>query len=506
MRRIAIVNCASLGSEASKPLAGGASAFQRALSAASRLPGVQAIGLLETSEGSHRIEDPGMPVIRERASGADRRAVIDAASRLARGFDSAFLCWGDAPLLDPAVGALIDEDFSRYGSDLAFADGYPGGVAPELVATRIMPSLLMLAESNPGPLSRNLGFELVSKDLNSFDVETRLAPVDMRSLRLELFCDTRRNRVVCERLIARGASDEAGIRRIVMEEPLATRSLPAYIQVQVAACCPQCCSICPYPLLAGDPRKRSGHMEVEDFALIAKQAAEFSGDIVMGISLWGETSLHPDPVGLIGAALDTEGLTLLIETSGIGWKTKDLEAIKRRAGKGGKDEGRLLWIASLDSVDPALYAKLRGDGFEEARAFARWAIDSFPGKAWAQALRLEESEMATEAFYREYSKTGSAIIQKHDHFCGALPKRGPADLSPLDRNPCWHLKRDLAILINGDVPRCREDVLCSSPIGNIMEEGIEAIWEKAGALYEDHAKGIYEGMCGACDEYYTYNF
>ena len=48
----------------------------------------------------------------------------------------------------------------------------------------------------------------------------------------------------------------------------------------------------------------------------------------------------------------------------------------------------------------------------------------------------------------------------------------------MKRFPCWHLKRDMAILIDGTVPLCREDVRAEHPQGNALTEDLAAIWER----------------------------
>jgi spiro-SPASM protein len=122
-------------------------------------------------------------------------------------------------------------------------------------------------------------------------------------------------------------------------------------------------------------------------------------------------------------------------------------------------------------------------------------------------VRMNENETELEAFYRFWKeKIGQVIIQKHDSFCRTIPDRRVADLSPLVRHPCWHLKRDMCILSDGTVPFCREDLYASRSCGNAFTDEFAAIWDANRTLYEQHVRGVHEGMCGACDEYYTYNF
>ncbi|MEJ5190251.1 MAG: SPASM domain-containing protein, partial [Breznakiellaceae bacterium] len=80
------------------------------------------------------------------------------------------------------------------------------------------------------------------------------------------------------------------------------------------------------------------------------------------------------------------------------------------------------------------------------------------------------------------------------------------DLSPLHRFPCWHLKRDLTVLLDGSVPLCREDLKREHVLGNLFHQPIEEIWERMGKVYLDHTQEKYPALCERCDEYYTYNF
>ena len=90
---------------------------------------------------------------------------------------------------------------------------------------------------------------------------------------------------------------------------------------------------------------------------------------------------------------------------------------------------------------------------------AELLLSAFTGTAWVQAVRMKENEEDLDVFYKTWkAKTENVIVQKYDSFSGLLPDRKVADLSPVERFPCWHLKRDMAILLDGTVPLCREDV------------------------------------------------
>ena len=73
------------------------------------------------------------------------------------------------------------------------------------------------------------------------------------------------------------------------------------------------------------------------------------------------------------------------------------------------------------------------------------------------------------------------------------------------RVPCWHVKRDLSVLLDGTVPLCREDVGGELLLGNLFSDGLESVWERGERYYLLHLGASYPEMCRRCDEYYTYN-
>jgi spiro-SPASM protein len=192
----------------------------------------------------------------------------------------------------------------------------------------------------------------------------------------------------------------------------------------------------------------------------------------------------------------------MIETSGIGWDGKLLAELAAEYA-----DGRLMWIVSLDAADPELYRKLRGDGQNEAEETARTLTRLFGQYCWLQAVRMKENEEHLEDFYRKWKEDGAqVIVQKYDSYADILPQRQPADLSPLNRIPCWHLKRDMCILLDGTVPVCRVDRKPDTVLGNAFTDNLADVWARGAELHQAHIQGRYPGICGKCDEYYTFNF
>jgi spiro-SPASM protein len=242
--------------------------------------------------------------------------------------------------------------------------------------------------------------------------------------------------------------------------------------------------------------------------------AAFTGDAVVDLSLWGEPSLHPDFAALVDAVLSRSELSLIVETSGLGWKPGLLQSISA------SHRDRIDWIVSLDAATPDTYSRLRGSGWEEALRTVELLLSLWPHATWPQMVRSVENEEGLEAFWRGWKKkTDNVIVQKYSTFAGLLPERKVADLSPLARRPCWHLMRDLSILIDGTVPLCREVARGEILLGGTFEglgpedpgdparyaAALERIWKTGESFYAEHVEGKWPVPCGRCDEYYTYN-
>ena len=228
---------------------------------------------------------------------------------------------------------------------------------------------------------------------------------------------------------------------------------------------------------------------------------EFCEDAVINISLWGEPSLHSKIAEIAESVVTNGNLSLVIETSGIGWKPGILSRLS------GFKKNPITWIVSLDAWTIKTYESLRSEGFQKAYETADALLKLCKDNVYIQAVRMKENEDDLEHFYLNWQKkTENIIIQKYDSFCGLLPERKVTDLSPLHRFPCWHIKRDMAILLDGSVPLCREDTSSGFILGNVFKEPLPVIWKKGQTYYLDHVAGNYPEICRKCDEYYTFNF
>ena len=520
MNAILILYAGNLTKYAFEPVLNGKNSVELAVEQAQRFPGVGKTALFADENADFSFLGQKIEVISAPAAKTwTKLSLLKKIAELQSGFDLIYFAFADCPFLDPALAGAIADRHISYKAEYSYADGWPFGLAPETLSPGTAGILANILGAD-GPVERDILFSVIQKDINAFDIETEISSADLSCHRLNLNADTKRNLMLLKNFISANAGtipSAAGAEKIIIEQPEILRTLPVFYPIQVYGGCPQTCSICPYPAFT-DAANRKDFMDAEKFEMLLDKITAFSGDAVIDLSLWGELSLHPDKLKLIESVLKRKELALVIETSGLGWNIEELEQIAKNNIASSRENSlaAVSWIVSLDTADSAQYSKLRGNGFAEAEACAKKLLSLFPDDCYVQAVRVRGSEEDTEKFYRywkEASPNGekNVIIQKYDDFCGSLEKKQASDISPVIRQSCWHIMRDMPVLIDGTVPLCKEDMPAlkgdkTRVIGKVFNDSLETIWQNGERYYKEHCKKNFLKVCSECDEYYTYNF
>ena len=513
MNAIFILYAGDISEEAFHPLINGENSVSLAALKTRAFPGVKKTVLLAGGEDFSFLS--GVEI--ERKEKWTKRVLLEEIARLAMDFDLAYFAFADCPFLDLSLAEAMAERHTHYAAEYSYADGWPYGLAAEILSRGTPAILAKIIENDEAePVDRQTLFSVIQKDINAFDIEAEISPVDLRCHRISFCADSRRNLQILKNFIAKANGEIPSaplIGSIIAEYPEILRTLPSFYPIQVSGGCPQKCAICPYPSMT-DVMGRGDFLSVKEFDSLLDKIVAFSKDAVIDLSLWGELSLHPEKLKLIELVLSRPELSLVIETSGVGWKDDELkECAKLRdsARERKNPVPSLSWIVSLDTADAARYAQSRGGGFAEAARTAKTLFSLFPKDCYAQAVRIAGFEDDTEKFYRYWKEAApfgdrNIIIQKYNDFGGFLEKKQASDISPVIRQSCWHIMRDMPVLIDGTVPLCRDDVKSGRILGNAFSEPLESVWLRGERHYLEHCKKNYEGLCADCDEYYTYNF
>jgi len=150
MKSFVVLAANGISDYAMRPLTqGGCAAFASALDRASRFPDYAGTIITAAAEQCAAIQkycdELNIPPVRvipvaESTAAAFFKALTPFASEA----DHIFIAWADAPFLDSAGAAQLYTQHCTYKAEYSFADGYPEGLLPQIVAAGLVPSILII--------------------------------------------------------------------------------------------------------------------------------------------------------------------------------------------------------------------------------------------------------------------------------------------------------------------------------------------------------------------------
>ena len=419
----------------------------------------------------------------------------------------------EAPFVDVKATAKLFQQHKKYKAEYSFAEGYPEFLFPQVLNSGMCAILSSFVKDDNSIISHSFIFDIIKKDINSYDIETLVAPQDARMLKLKLLVETKRDLMLCNQFAGITAENYIDF---LENAPLKSKTLPRYYMLELYP------EHIKRPIYAPPQIENSMPIKAEDFYTIIEKISQFSDDAIISLSIYGEPLLHENFTQFVQKILSHKNLSILVETHGTCKDAREkITAIKDMVLNEPIrpcNTPPLYWITDIDATTATTYAKVYDAEEKEAETLlkqayetAEYAMAVFASNAYVQFVRMNENENDLEGFYRSWKERGAqVIIQKYDHFCKVLPDRRVADLSPLYRMPCRHLPREMCICSNGDVLLCREDVQRKHIMGNVLKEDMSEIWKRFDDILNAHIKAekLNEvgGLCELCDEYYTYNF
>lgn len=457
--------------------------------------------------------------------------------------DSVIFSYCDLPFLNAELTKRLIESHSKYKCEYTFADGFPYGFAPEIIDVGTLGILFQIAsgeqkELGALPFSREGVFNLIKTDINAFEVNSVLSSADWRLFRFAFHCGFKENFLQCENLFkkikkrARNGENENKIScfdfdadeisKIASCEPGCLKTVPAFYEIQICDKAKIDSIYSPYfaeykknNKIA--PSESENRMSFENFSDLLQKISDFSENAVVSLSAWGEPLSHPDLLKMIEKVLSFEKFSVFFETDGLQISKEFCDNLKKIVNNAPERKNllqKIMICVKIDAFSAETYKKIHinasDDDFDKILAAVETLHAAVPFCVYPQFVRMNENEAETESFFRFWNEKqnpsgGKFAIQKYENFCNLLPERKPADLSPLERNVCWHLRRDFCVLSNGDVPFCKQRVF-SDIIGNAFKHPLEEVWKKRDENLLAQIDQKYPLKCEKCDEFYTYNF
>ncbi|MDV6237225.1 spiro-SPASM protein [Leptospira ellisii] len=412
---------------------------------------------------------------------------------------SFFYFTGLFPCLDPALSRELYERHDRYLSQYSYSENLPVGIVPYILSREFVNAL-------PKELKTS-AHDYLLKNINHYDVEIFYHAPDLRQYRLDFSVRNRRSlNLIAGFLNSKEDWNYSEIRPWIEDKPEVFRTGPSYLELEIYRGCELGCTFCPRQY--GGKEKDGNRIEVPLLEkLLAQREQSFSDEYTVCFGGLGEPLLHPDFVPLLSTSLKFPMLQeLIVETA----LYPDAEPVlKFLETLSAEDKERITWIVNLTTLDPERYGSLYGKReLQKVLTNIEKLQNVFPkNRIYLQFLKIEETEDEVETWVDETEKRGfGVVLQKYNRFAGLMPEKRTSDLTPIQREFCWHLDRDLYVNSDGTVSVCRQ--VPGRELGNLHKENLIDIWRKGLPAFSRSLNGEHESTgapCLSCDEWYTFN-
>jgi radical SAM protein with 4Fe4S-binding SPASM domain len=111
-----------------------------------------------------------------------------------------------------------------------------------------------------------------------------------------------------------------------------------------------------------------------------------------------------------------------------------------------------------------------------------------------------------EPWYDQWLRAlGCAVIAGPSDYAGQIPDCAVADMSPPKRSACARLASRVAVLCDGRIVSCEQDVLGRQAVGEVGTQSLKQVWQSSlGAMRSDHQQGEWSkhALCATCREWH----
>lgn len=374
-------------------------------------------------------------------------------------------------------------------ADYTYAIGYPDGLIPTILSVSCLKQLQIISKENDFDVTKckNYLFQLLSKDINSFDVETFVSPVDLRIKRISVG-----NSDVGEFVFTSSLIDKLGVNVAYDElvDFLSKKSDSLFSTIYgmfIDITNKETTSATYLPTSVSSVNFANSEM----IEKIAKEIAEINSKMRIVIGNKCEPMIHSNFVGIVNS-FTSKGFDVIVETFGNDIPENISEII---------DIDNVTFVFKIDAQNENTYKVIHPTGNYKNVIDNYEKIKGLGFNTYFQILRTMETESDIEKMIKD--KQENILIKKYSSYCGVLDDKKVVDLSPLERFECYHLRRELYLDSALDVYYC---MYSAEKIGNAGNEKMTDLIDKQKNAFSSHAQGKMRDFCLMCDDYYTFNF
>ncbi len=416
-------------------------------------------------------------------------------------FDETFFAYfaGISPLVSLDLTDILLKRHIRYLAQYSYSENLPRGIVPFFVSREFVATL---PDSLPATVH-----DYLLKNLNNYDVEIFFQEPDLRQYRLDFSLSEPRSLKSTEFFTSINPNIEyKEIFDTIQNNPTGFRLFPSYIEMEIYRGCESSCTFCPRQFTSNENDGKNLSLTfIEKF--LKDLADTFPYPVTICLGGMGEPFLHPDIYSILTIILNYPHLKeLIIETA----LYKDIIDGIKTLSVIGENFKKLNLIINLITLNEAKYKTIY-----QNKNSVKSVLDQLSSLAnileksniHVQIIKMKEVEEEIESYFTHFEKLGiNVILQKYNTYAGLMPEKRVSDLTPIKRDFCWHLARDLYINSDATVSICRQDP--GNHIGNLTTESIFTIWQRGMQSFSESIKGNHDttnAPCLNCDEWYTFN-
>ncbi len=389
---------------------------------------------------------------------------------------------------------FIEEMFNRhnkYIADYTYCIGYPAGLVPEIIRKDIIKELIILSKDNK-KITKDYIFQTISKDINSFDIETILSDHDVRIFRTSIGSNDKGEEKLTNYLFNK-FKEQVSINTIVEFINNNPHELFTTIYLLIL-------DLTNYSTISSIyyPKNKENKNQM-NFNLIKKMIKKIKSinqDIHIILGGIGEPLEHERFIDIINFIIEND-LEVIVETTGYNLTDELLKKIINL--------NKVIFILKYDAYDEKTYKIIHPEWDFNKINISLEILKNAGVKTYKQVIRMMDNEIEIEKFIRK-KEVDDLIIRKFSTFCDMIPDKKVVDLAPLERIPCYHLRRELYIRSDGKVPVCIYSRYKNHFIGDIDNDDLDLLIENLKKFYIKDSKKEYLEFCKNCNDYYLFNF
>ncbi len=410
---------------------------------------------------------------------------------------------GYSPYLDARLTRDLISHHRKFLADYTFSENIPPGFTGDLITAEM--AEMLTASALKDNETRTIR-EYLTAHMNEYDVEIFYELPDMRQYRLDFTLNTSRSCALSGRFAELPLSYEI-LSQLIHKNPYLIRPSVSWLEAELTNFSKV------NPVFIPRLKKWSHTAEYlnqehlnEIYSWIQEHALDDDLSVCLGGT--GDSFYHPQLLEILKNLFSEPKIKrVYLETFGIDLDDDACERISRIPGA-----GKLHIIIRLNSLKPERWAEFHeSDLFPKVKEnldYLKKADTVF--HLHAEMLRMKENADEINEFFEFFKDSKiNVIISKYNRYINKLPERRLSDLTPLHRDFCWHLARDICITSSGKIPVCRQDPFAEGDeVTDLLKDGIQAAFLKLENYHSHSVRGDHHSVpmdCLKCDEWYTFN-